>query len=318
MIDHDRLFKELISTFFVDFLDLFVPETLEYLDVNSLEFLDKEVFTDVTAGDHHEVDLVVKGKFQGQSACFLIHVEYQASKKGNFPERMFTYFCRLREKYGLPVYPIVLFSYDKPLVAEPTRFEVRFPDRLILQFDYTGIQLNRLNWREFLVRKNPLASALMAKMKIAVADRPRVKVECLRLLATLQLDRAKMQMISGFIDAYLNLKGNELTEFECEMQGIEPGERQEIMEIMTSWKEEGLQQGLQQGLQEGKKEGETTLLLLLLQKRMGMVSEAITHQIKDLSLAQLESLAVALLDFHTEADLKAWFDANVTSLEGTN
>jgi flagellar biosynthesis/type III secretory pathway protein FliH len=98
------------------------------------------------------------------------------------------------------------------------------------------------------------------------------------------------------------------------MQGIEPGERQEIMEIMTSWKEEGLQQGLQ----EGKKEGETTLLLLLLQKRMGMVSEAITHQIRELSLAQLESLAVALLDFHTEADLKAWFDANVTSIEGAN
>ena len=102
------------------------------------------------------------------------------------------------------------------------------------------------------------------------------------------------------------------------MQGIEPGERQEIMEIMTSWKEEGLQQGLQQGLQEGKKEGETTLLLLLLQKRIGMVSEAITHQIKKLSLAQLESLAVALLDFHTEADLQAWFDANVTSIEGPN
>jgi hypothetical protein len=26
MIDHDRLFKELLSTFFIEFLELFIPE----------------------------------------------------------------------------------------------------------------------------------------------------------------------------------------------------------------------------------------------------------------------------------------------------
>ncbi|HYM00267.1 MAG TPA: flagellar assembly protein H, partial [Blastocatellia bacterium] len=42
MIDHDRLFKELISTFFIEFLDLFLPEVCSYIDAGSLEFLDKE------------------------------------------------------------------------------------------------------------------------------------------------------------------------------------------------------------------------------------------------------------------------------------
>ena len=50
MIDHDRLFKELISTFFVEFLDLFIPEILTYLDQDSIIFLDKEIFTDKLRG----------------------------------------------------------------------------------------------------------------------------------------------------------------------------------------------------------------------------------------------------------------------------
>lgn len=37
----------------------------------------------------------------------------------------------------------------------------------------------------------------MAKMNIAPSDRPRVKSECLRLLATLRLAPARMQLISG-------------------------------------------------------------------------------------------------------------------------
>ncbi len=51
-IDHDRLFKELISTFFVEFIELFFPQVMDYLDRDSITFLDKEVFTDVTEGEN--------------------------------------------------------------------------------------------------------------------------------------------------------------------------------------------------------------------------------------------------------------------------
>lgn len=74
MIDHDRLFKELLTTFFIEFLELFLPEVLAYLERDSIQFLDKEVFTDVTAGERYEADLIVKAKFRGQEAFFLIHV----------------------------------------------------------------------------------------------------------------------------------------------------------------------------------------------------------------------------------------------------
>jgi hypothetical protein len=43
-MEHDRLFKALLTTFFVEFLDLFFPEMNQYLNRKSIEFLDKEVF----------------------------------------------------------------------------------------------------------------------------------------------------------------------------------------------------------------------------------------------------------------------------------
>lgn len=76
--------------------------------------MDKEVFTDVTAGEQYEADLVVKAKFRDQATFFLVHVENQAKSQADFGRRMFRYFARLYEKFALPVYPIGIFSYDLP------------------------------------------------------------------------------------------------------------------------------------------------------------------------------------------------------------
>ncbi len=298
MIDHDRLFKELLTTFFVEFVELFLPEVSSYLERQSVKFLDKEVFTDVTSGDRYEADLVVKAQFRGQESFFLIHTEHQARAEANFSQRMFRYFARLYEKFALPVYPVVLFSYDAPRRPEPTSHRVEFPDKVVLEFNYSVIQLNRLNWRDFLRQQNPVASALMAKMNIAPEDRPRVKSECLRLLATLRLDPARMQLISGFIDTYLRLNLEEEEIFRAEINRFEPVEQEVVMEIVTSW--------MEQGLQQGRQEGELTVILRQLTRRIGTVEPELQERIRQLSLAQLEDLAEALLDFSDVADLTAW------------
>ena len=77
-IDHDRLFKELLTTFFVEFVEAFLPDVAAYLDTASIEFLDKEVFTDITQGQRYESDIVVKARFQGQEAFFLLLIDFPA------------------------------------------------------------------------------------------------------------------------------------------------------------------------------------------------------------------------------------------------
>ncbi|BBD62475.1 hypothetical protein NIES2109_53190 [Nostoc sp. HK-01] len=294
MIDDDRLFKELLTTFFWEFIELFFPEITAYLERDSITFLDKEVFTDVTAGEKYETDIVVKAKFRQQESFFLIHLEHQAYYQEAFDLRMYRYFARLYEKYGLPVYPIALFSYDRPKKVEQDFHQVAFPNKVVLQFNYDVIQLNRLNWREYLQQQNPVASALMAKMNIAPQDRPRVKSECLRLLATLQLDPARMQLISGLIDSYLRLNAQENEIFQAEIAQFEPTQQEVVMQIVTSWMEEGIQQG------------ELKVIQRQLTRRIGTITPELQEQLRGLSLTQLEDLAEALLDFSDEADLVAW------------
>src|SRR5437899_1943927 len=102
MIDHDRLFKELLTTFFAEFLDLFLPELSACLDRKSITFLDKEVFTDVAAGAKHTADFVVKARFRQREACCLVHLEHQGQLQAEFSQRMFGYFAPLHARYRLP------------------------------------------------------------------------------------------------------------------------------------------------------------------------------------------------------------------------
>lgn len=247
-IDHDRLFKELLSTFFVEFLDLFLPQVANQLDRDSIQFLPQEVFTDVTSGEKKEIDLLVQVRYQDQETCFLIHIENQSYSESAFAKRMFKHFARLHEKYDLPIYPIAVFSFDEPKRAESELYQVSFPDLNVLAFQFASIQLN---WRDFLEQQNPVAAALMAKMSVAIADRPRVKAECLRVLTTLRLDPARMQLISGFVDVYLRLNESEEEVFQAEIDRMGLANEARVMEILTSWEVKAMERIALNLLREG-------------------------------------------------------------------
>jgi flagellar biosynthesis/type III secretory pathway protein FliH len=205
----------------------------------------------------------------------------------------------------LPIYPIAVFSFEYPLRPQRQQHEVTFPDLKVLDFQFAAIQLNQLNWRDFLQQRNPVAAALMAKMRIARPDRPRVKAECLRILATLQLDPARVEMISGFVDTYLRLNATEETLFQAEIDKMGLGEQEQIMEIVTSWMERGIEQGREQGIEQGR-EREVALILRLLTRRLNGLNASLAERVRRLSLEQVEALGEALLDFSSEADLVNW------------
>ncbi len=102
-ISRDQLFKELITTFFCEFLQLFLPEIAAEIDPESIEFLDKETFGDALSGEVLEANLVAKRKFKGTDKYFLIHIKNQANSVSEFPQRMLKYFARFYEKTELAI-----------------------------------------------------------------------------------------------------------------------------------------------------------------------------------------------------------------------
>jgi len=298
MIDHDQLFKKLLTTFFADFVAVFLPELAAYLDPTTLEFPNQELLGDSALDKRRQTDVLVQARFRGGGALFLVHLEHQAQGQANFGRRLFRYFARLHEKHELPVYPIALFSYPVRR-AKPDVYCVRFPDREVLRFHYRVIQLSRLNWRYFAQRPNPTAAALMARMGMAPAERPRVKLECLRLLTRLKLPPDRAHFLSGFIDTYLRLNPREILIVQAAADTLlNRAEKAKVMELTTSWKEEGRQ--------EGRQEGQVHLVLRLLGRRCGPLPKRLDSKVRALAIPQLEELAEALLDFTSVADLERW------------
>ncbi len=64
-VDHDQLFKNLLQAFFREFMELFFAEEARAMDFRRVEFLDKELFTDLPRGSQREMDLVVKVGLRG-------------------------------------------------------------------------------------------------------------------------------------------------------------------------------------------------------------------------------------------------------------
>jgi hypothetical protein len=274
-IDHDQLFKTLLETFFLDFIELFAPHLTTYLNLSQLVFEPQQYFTDILDGDRKAIDILVKPTETNDPSTIhtiLVHVENQSTSRASFAQRMFFYFAELHRKYRLPIYPIAVLTFDEPQRIEAHQYRINLPQLDVLTFNFQPIQLNQLNWRDFLQYQNPVAAALMAKMKIAEKDRPKVKVECLRLLVNLQLDPARNFLISGFVDTYLRLNPQEEQVFQTEIAKIEPvTEQEKIMQLTTSWMERGIEQGIEQGLEQGLEQERRSAISGLLELRYGAI-----------------------------------------------
>ncbi|MBC7529165.1 MAG: DUF4351 domain-containing protein [Chthonomonadaceae bacterium] len=314
-IDHDRLFKELITTFFFEFLLLFAPQIAAAIDRDSIEFIDKEVFSNLVPGQENIVDILVKVKIFGEEQFILIHIENQSFSEAEFNRRMFDYFVILRAKFGLRVYPFAVFSFGKPLRREPDTYsEVTF-EKEIVRFWFHAIQLNQMNWRDYLGSENPVATALMTKMQVEQADRATIRREFMRLFLTMKFDRTKMKVISEFMGTYLKLTSEENREVRKEIENtMTPVQQKEYYTYLNPWEEAGMERGLEQGIvrgiEQGQRDGEIRFALRVIKSKFGPLDEALMERISGLELPKVEDLAGVLINFQTVKELENWLDAN--------
>ena len=317
--DHDALFKQLLLTFFVEFVLAFLPDVAAQIDFDTLAFQPQELLTDLGGSERHIVDMLVKVKRRGEEVFLLIHIENQSRTEADFAFRMSKYAALLHIKYRLPVYSVVIFSHDAPVRPETSRYVMSLFGKKRLWFDYTVIQLNRLSWRRFIQTPNPAAAALMTKMKIAPKDRLKVTREIVRMIATLRLDPARTHLIANFMDAYLRLTAGEMQQYERRYNAEETPEERKTMELLPNTFNMGKQAGIKEtmellphtryaGKMEGLQEGAEKIVLRQIRKRFGAVRKQETERLDGLSADQLADLGEALLDFTSPADLEAWLE----------
>lgn len=126
-------------------------------------------------------------------------------------------------------------------------------------------------------------------------ERKTWKFRLIRRLYEQGLQEKDIRNLYRFIDWVMILPKAIEAEFWQEFKQFE---QEQTMTYITT--------GERIGYERGREEGEQTLVLRLLQKRVGELPEKVRERIQTLSLNQLEALGEALLDFTAIEDLFNW------------
>jgi len=321
--NHDARFKALlrVETILRDFFTLFLPDAAGYVDFSRLEFVDKERMT--LEGRRRTGDLLIKTRYRGHRAAFLIHLEYQARPDSLLAQRMLEYFALDWKDFKLPVYPVLVLSHAAGVRGLRTPITVDFPDRRVLHFDFPVINLKVLDARKHAVLRNTAGMALSSAMRVAQADRIPLGVDMVCSLDSAPLESSVRDAVAGFFFSNHRMSDGETLKFHEKLAKIRPqSRRKRIMQWTNPWIEKGIERGFQKGIQqgieqgiergieqgikEGRRQEAAGLVLRLLRRRFGSLSAEVAAAVQSMTLRRLESLGEALLDFTCPADLAVW------------
>ena len=246
--DHDQIFKQLLTEFFKEFMELFLPDEAAEIDFGQVKFLEKEYFTDVSRGKKKQLDLVVEaGLKRGGKEFILVHVELQSRRLTDFPLRMYEYYSQLFLRHRKPIIPIAVFA-DQAIWRKPIAdvYELKFLDKVYIQFHYHLIKLKHYSYRDFIKSDNPLAYALMTQMGYDKADRWRLKADFLRLILGARLDAARESILLDFVESYMGLSDSEQDLFNEVI--IEENTYMEVEKMVTVYEKRGIEKGMAEAL----------------------------------------------------------------------
>jgi predicted transposase YdaD len=158
------------------------------------------------------------------------------------------------------------------------------------------------------LRQQPLGLGLMLLTNVTSETEAMEGARFLLQQARQQSEQAIIDLVTTIIVyKFSNLSREEIQA----MLGLNLEEPRAILEAKEEGREEGKIEGKVEGREEGKIEGERAIILRLLNRRVGNISDAVLSQIQELSVEQLEALGDALLDFSSLADLEGWLQGEV-------
>ncbi len=235
----------------------------------------------------------------------ILHVEFQVQVITDPPLslRMLDYWVRLHRLYRLPIIQIlVLLKKPKAGTVIETEFhlgQTRHSYRVVLMWEQSPE----------LFLQDP---ALMPLAVLAASENPRQllsqvsqRVDMIEAPGQRQEATVCSQLLAG-------LRFNKKLVQQFFREGIM---RESVIyqDILREGLQQGLEQGLEQGLAQGKQQEGVALVLRQLTRRIGVLASEIQERIRGLSIAQLEDLAEALLDFSQPTDLVNWLEGHPDS-----
>jgi hypothetical protein len=301
-VDHDQHFKELLQTFLPEFVALFLPAEAAQIDWSSVEFLDKELFTDLLQGVRRSVDLVARVRTTaGDPELLLVHVEVEAAPRSDFPQRMYEYHSLLRLRYRLPVLPIAVFLRPASSSTGGSYEEYVFGLRTI-RFEYPLFVLPNIALGSLAV-ENPVTHALAPLVSGHPVDPVELTLDSLAGIARTVQDPARQELLGSFLSAYVDLNSRQQAELA---RRLTDNENQEVRLMMTIWRREGLEEGLEVGKAEGRLDGMRESIRYVLDARLGVVPSRVLNALEVVTDATaLARLSAAAASATSYADFEA-------------
>jgi predicted DNA-binding ribbon-helix-helix protein len=161
-------------------------------------------------------------------------------------------------------------------------------------------------WLQLEHSQNPFAIVVMAHLKTQetkrrASDRKTWKITLVKRLYEAGYSRSDVLNLFNFVDWLMILPEGLKQAF---WQELKTYEEERKMPYITSVE----QIGYDRGMKVGEETGQRSLILRLLTRKVGSIPDRTLDCINHLSIAQLESLGEALLDFSSIADLAAWLE----------
>jgi hypothetical protein len=285
LTSHDQLSKSLIKLFFTDFLRLVDPESAPHLRSEEATCLDKEDFTHWPAGGRRELDLVAKVPVEGEDAPLLVHVEIETDFHSGMDQRLWQYYMMLHLRHTLAVLPILVnLRGGRPGIHREALREV-FGGKVISVFHYQVLGISGCRAEEWLARPEPIAWAFAALMRPGSWSRARLKLECLRRIATSDVVGLRKQVLVDWVETYVQLTGQDALELQ-RLLDLEGNEEIKTMEL--TWlgqaeargMEKGVERGKREGREEGKKEGMAQGAETATRQAVGRMQRVVLRQIE--------------------------------------
>ena len=273
----DILWKGVIEDLFADFLYFFYNDAKEIFDMDrGFEFLDKELGQLYPGQDIRHpkfVDKLVKVyKKNGVEEWLLIHIEVQGYNDKLFTRRMFTYFCRILDRFDKEVASIAIFT-DGDKGYRPARYKYNCLDTDII-FRFKTYKVKGQDIMALENSDNPFAIVVLTvlialqKSERTPEDLLNLSLDIARRLFRKGFSRQKINTLLDFLQSYVHLDNKEMFfKFEEGLDAIINKEKpMGIRELATELFKEV-------GREEGEKKAQTTVITNLLSKSSHSLQE---------------------------------------------